>query len=191
MALYHADGNWQRGDPEYTLTVDELFALHPSAAAALWRHLLGTEWITRVTADNIAPDDPLPLLLDNPRACAPRLISGQDHLWLRILDIPRALQARRYDAPGRLVFEVNDHTAHAPARLALESGRHGHATATFTAEPAEPALDISTLGTLYLGDQTVHQLAAAGLVAEHRPGAVLRADQMLRTTAQPWCPDGF
>jgi predicted acetyltransferase len=191
MALYHADGNWQHRDPEYTLTVDELLALHPAAAAALWRHLLGTEWVTRVIAGNIAPDDPLQLLLDNPRACAPQPISGQDRLWLRILDMPQALQARRYDAPGRLVLEVTGHTGHAPARLALESGRDGHGTTTPAAEPADLALGISALGTLYLGDQTVHQLAAAGLVTEHRPGAVRRADLMLRTTARPWCPDGF
>jgi hypothetical protein len=53
------------------------------------------------------------------------------------------------------------------------------------------ALDVSALGTLYLGDRTAHQLAAAGLVTEQRDGALAQADRMLRTATPPWCPDGF
>ena len=30
------------------------------------------EWVARVTVASIALDDPLPLLLDNPRACVPQ-----------------------------------------------------------------------------------------------------------------------
>lgn len=191
IALYHADGGWRHGDPEYTLTVDDLLAAHPAAAAALWRHLLSTEWVTHVTADSVAPGDPLPLLLDNPRACVPRSGSGRDHLWLRILDVARALQARGYDAPGRLVLEVTDRLGYAAGRYALSAGPDGTGTVTATGEDADLTLDVSALGTLYLGDQTAHRLASAGLVAEHRTGALARADRMLRTADPPWCPDGF
>jgi predicted acetyltransferase len=31
-----------------------------------------------------------------------------DGLWVRLIDIPRSLQGRRYAADGRLVFEVDD-----------------------------------------------------------------------------------
>jgi predicted acetyltransferase len=191
MVLYHAEGSWQHGDPEFTLTVDDLLAVHPAAAAALWRHLLATEWVTRVTVPSLSVDDPLPLLLDNPRACVLRPGSGQDHLWLRILDVTRALEARRYDAPGTLVLEVTDRTGYAQGRYALEAGRDGHGSVTATAGRADLALDISTLATIYLGDHTAGRLAAAGLVTEQRTGAVERADRMLRTAARPWCPDGF
>jgi len=191
MALYQADGTWRDGDPEFTLTVRDLFAVRPAATAALWRHLLRTEWVTRVTAANIAPDDPLPLLLDNPRACVRQAGSGADHLWLRILDVARALEARTYDAAGRLVLEVTDRLGYAAGRFAVEAGHDGTGSVTTTGEPADLAVDVSALGTIYLGDQTVHRLAAAGLVTEQRAGAVSRADRMLRTAARPWCPDGF
>jgi predicted acetyltransferase len=194
MALFHVEDKWQDGDPDFALTVRDLLTVHPAAAAALWRHLLNMEWVRRITAVNIAPDDPLPLLLDNPRACVSRTSTGRDHLWLRVLDVPRALEARTYGAPGRLVLDVTDSLGYATGRFALEAGPDGRGSVTPVTPPAEPAdlsLDVSVLGTLYLGDQRVARLAAAGLVAEQRGGAVARADRMLRTAARPWCPDGF
>lgn len=191
MALYGADGSWQHGDPDFALTVHDLFAVSPAAGAALWRHLLSTEWVTSVTASSIAPDDPLPLLLENPRACVAQAGTGEDHLWLRILDVAGALEARTYDAPGRLVLDITDGQGYASGRFALKAGSDGHGSVSSADEPADLAMDISALGTLYLGDQTVHRLAAAGLVAEQRTGAVSCADRMLRSAARPWCPDGF
>ena len=143
--------------------------------SALWRHLLTTEWVNEVTAANIAPDDPLPLLLGNPRACVPRASTGRDHLWLRLLDVARTLESRTYGEEGRLVLDVTD----------------GRGSVGPVSEPADLALDVSVLGTIYLGDQTVPRLATAGLIAERRAGAISRADRMLRTAARPWCPDGF
>jgi predicted acetyltransferase len=191
LALYHMRADWSASDPDYAMTVTDLFAAHPRAAAALWRHLLGLEWVNRVTAESVAPDDPLPLLVDNPRACVLRPGSGFDDLWLRVLDVPRALEARSYDAPGRLVLDVADRLGYAAGTFAVEAAADGTASVTRTGEPADLALDVSVLGTLYLGDQTVTQLAAAGWLTEQRPGAAHRADLMLRTAFRPWCPDGF
>ena len=120
-----------------------------------------------------------------------RSSNGQDHLWLRVLDVARALEARTYGAPGRLVLDVTDRLGYASGRFALEAGPDGHGSVSPAGEPADLTLDVSALGTIYLGDQTVPRLAAAGLVAEQRGGAVSRADRMLRTAARPWCPDGF
>jgi predicted acetyltransferase len=191
LALFHSRGDWTDGDPDYALTVSDMFAAHPRATAALWHYLLGVEWVNRVTAESVAPDDPLPLLLDNPRACQLRTGSGSDDLWLRVLDVPQVLQARAYDAPGRLVLEVADRLGYATGTFALAVAADGTGSVTRTDEPADLALDVSVLGTLYLGDQTASRLAAAGLATEQRPGAAQRADRMLRTAFRPWCPDGF
>ena len=191
MAVYHSDDQWRDGDPDVGLTVVDLFAVDPGAAAELWRYLLTLGWVTRVTASNVAPDDPLPLLLDNPRACVLRPGAGRDHLWLRILDVARVLGARRYGGPGRLVLDITDRLGYASGRFALQAGPDGQGSVSPATEPADLALDVSVLGMLYLGDQTVSRLAAAGLVAEQQAGAVIRADRMLRTATRPWCPDGF
>lgn len=191
LALYNMRADWSASDPDYAMTVSDTFAAHPRAAAALWRHLLGVEWVNRVTVESVAPDDPLPLLVDNPRACVLRAGSGFDELWLRVLDVPRTLEARTYDAPGRLVLDVSDRLEYAAGTFAVEAAGDGTASVTRTSEPADLALDVSVLGTLYLGDQTVTQLAAAGWLTEQRPGAARRGDRMLRTAFRPWCPDGF
>jgi len=70
--------------------------------------------------------------MENPRACVPRPGSGRDHLWLRILDVARALQARGYDAPGRLVIEVTDRLGYTPGRFALRAAPDGTGTVTAT-----------------------------------------------------------
>jgi predicted acetyltransferase len=52
-------------------------------------------------------------------------------------------------------------------------------------------LDVATLGTIYLGGYPLRTLAVAGLVDEHRPGAVGRADPLLRSPVAPWCSGWF
>jgi predicted acetyltransferase len=191
MALYRIADRWSDGDPDYEMTVDDIFAMDSAAAAALWRHLLGTEWVNRVTVVGIAPDDPLPLLLDNPRACVPRPPTGGDHLWLRVLDARRALEARTYAAADHLVLEVIDPAGYTPGRFALETGINGSASVSLVDDKPDLILGVSALAMIYLGNQTFQRLAAADLVSEVRGGAVIRADRMFRTPARPWCADGF
>jgi predicted acetyltransferase len=69
--------------------------------------------------------------------------------------VTRALDARTYDAQGRLVLDITDPLGYAQGRLALEAERDGNGSVTPVSEPADPAMDVSALGTLYLGDQTV------------------------------------
>jgi predicted acetyltransferase len=191
MALYRIADRWSDGDPDYEMTVDDIFAIDPAAGAALWRHLLGIEWVNRVSVVGVAPDDPLPLLLENPRACVPRPSTGVDHLWLRILDVRRALGARSYAAEDHLVLEVIDPAGYTPGRFALATRPDGTASVGVVDDPPDLALGVSALAMIYLGNQTFRRLAAAGLVTEGSARAVLRADHMFRTPARPWCADGF
>jgi predicted acetyltransferase len=52
-------------------------------------------------------------------------------------------------------------------------------------------LDVSALGSVYLGGFTFAQLERAGRVAELREGAVKRADDLFRADRAPWCPEIF
>ncbi len=60
-----------------------------------------------------------------------------------------------------------------------------------TEEAADLRLDVSALGSLYLGDASAVRLAALGRVTEERPGAAALADAVFRTARRPWCPDVF
>ncbi|MCG6497158.1 GNAT family N-acetyltransferase [Kitasatospora sp. A2-31] len=188
--VYKVDDNWDGSYPNCTLTVLDFLALDRATACALWQFVFSVDWVRKVVVENIGPDDPLPLLLEDPRAATP-YVENADFTWLRVLDVEAAFDARTYGAPGRVVLEVEDREGWAAGRWALEVAPDGTGRCTRTADEADLALSASQLGALYLGGETVPRLAAAGLVTELRPGAVVAADLLLRTPLAGWNPDGF
>jgi len=53
---------------------------------------------------------------------------------------------------------------------------------------ADVALDVTELGAAYLGGTRLGALAAAGLVAELRPGAIRQLSAAMSWDPAPWCP---
>ncbi|WP_395295539.1 GNAT family N-acetyltransferase [Kitasatospora hibisci] len=188
--VYKVDDNWDGSYPNCTLTVLDFLALDPATARALWRFVFSVDWVRKVVVENLGPDDPLPLLLDDPRAATP-YAENADFTWVRVLDVEAAFNARTYGAPGRIVLEVEDGEGWAAGRWAVEVAPDGTGRCTRTTDGADLALTVSQLGALYLGGETVPRLAAAGLVTELRPGAAAAADLLLRTPLAGWNPDGF
>lgn len=192
LLAYLVDDVWADGGPNCTLKVLDHFATDRAAAEALWRYAFSVDWVRKVRVENIGPDDPLPLLLVNPRAARP-VSEYEDAVWLKVLDVPAAFGARTYRAPGRVVLEVADSGpgGYADGRWAIEAAADGTGRAVRTEDPADLAMDAGALGSLYLGDGSVPLLTSAGLVRELRPGAAGRADLLLRSAVAPWCPDHF
>ncbi|MFG2793897.1 GNAT family N-acetyltransferase [Streptomyces sp. NPDC048419] len=189
LVAYEVDDKW--GDakqPQDTATVRDLLAATPAAARALWGYLCSIDWVTHVKSGQRAPDDLLPLLLPDARAA--RITSAADWLWVRILDVIRALESRTYEGAGSLVLEVADRAGLAGGRYRLEASAQG-ASCTPTTESAELTLDVGDLARLWLGDESVARLVALGRVQEERAGAALVGDALLRTSRRPWCPDMF
>jgi predicted acetyltransferase len=132
---------------------------------------------------------PLMLQLAEPRRLG---LNVREGMWLRLVDLPAALEARSYAAAGSLTFEVTDEFCPWNAgRWRLEVGADGRGTVT--ASDAEPdlTLDIADLATVYLGAFTFAHLAGAGRVGECRPGAVAEAGALFVTAAAPWSSTMF
>jgi predicted acetyltransferase len=167
--LWRTHDQWTDAGPNGEVQVRELVAGTPEATAALWHFLLNIDLTRKVSWWTGAADDPVLYLVNEPRQLAP---TWSDGLWVRILDLPAALGARRYACPVDVVLEVTD------TRLESNAGRWrltgGPATATCVATTGEAdlALDIKELGASYLGGTSLGSLAAAGLVRELRPGAL-------------------
>ncbi|MFJ2959481.1 GNAT family N-acetyltransferase [Streptomyces sp. NPDC087270] len=192
------DHHWPGKLPRAELTVGDLIAATPAAEQALWRFLFSMDWITRITSGYRAPDDIMPLLLGDPRAARPEAYA--DFMWLRVLDTPAALTARRYEgAATGLVLQVHDEvrdgdrTVAGPAagRFLLETDDKGAASCTPSTAPADLSLSAADLGCLYLGDESAVRLAVLGRITEHRAQAARVADTLFRTARRPWCPDVF
>ncbi|MFE2879108.1 GNAT family N-acetyltransferase [Streptomyces roseus] len=187
LAVYGTDAHWTEAKvPLNTLQVKDLIAVTPEAQRALWHFLCSIDWVLKVRTGYRAPDDLVAQLLPDPRSA--RIVTASDFLWVRVLDVVRALGARTYAVPGVLVLEVTDPGGPAAGRYRLDAGT---GECTLTREPADLRLDASALGALYLGDESAQRLGALGRIAQERPGALALADAVFRTARRPWCPDIF
>jgi predicted acetyltransferase len=190
FARYRVKGDWNDGLPQSTLRVAEALATSPLATRELWRFLFGVDLVTKVESWTLSADHPLFLLVTEPRRLRMRL---GDALWLRILDVERALAGRSYATEGTVSFELVDGFRPENAGVwhleategAAQVTRPGGSTAT------DLRLDVADLGSVYLGAFSFAQLEQAGRVEELEPGALDRADALFRMSTAPWCPEIF
>ncbi|WP_341945738.1 GNAT family N-acetyltransferase [Microbacterium sp. LWH11-1.2] len=153
----------EKGDSfRFRLDIGLLVAETPDAVAALWRFALEHDLVDQVTADLRPLDDPLPWLVADPRGVTQVV---HDHGWLRILDVPVALSARRYSAPLDTVIRVEDSLGFASGDWHLRVDGAGAATVD-RVETATPdiSLDVSVLSSLYAGGVRAASLHGAGRI---------------------------
>ena len=183
-ALYRLHFSADRGIPRGHTSVIEALGDSPVATRELWRYLLSIDWMERVRAGLLPLDHELLLLLREPR----RLTFNQrDGLWVRLVDVDAALNARTYKPGEPVSFELADEFCPWNAGT-WEAGPEG---ASRSNSEAELRLDASALGSAYLGGFSFAQLARAGRVEELADGALDRADGLFRTDRYPWCPEIF
>lgn len=171
-ALWRVKAGWNNTGPNGEVAVAEVVAASPDAYTALWRFLLSIDLTRTVKYQFAAVDEALPFLVTNPAGLRGSI---DPSLWIRIVDVPAALTARRYATAVDVVLEVSD------ALLTDNAGRWhlvgDRSSAKCEPTDAEPdlTLDVRELGAVYLGGTSLTALAAAGLVTELRPGAVTSA----------------
>jgi predicted acetyltransferase len=191
FATYRVMDKWEGNLSHKCLQVVDLVEVTAEARAALWRYLCDVDLVDTIAAWTCPVDEPLRWLLAESRRLNVNHIS--DELWVRLLDVPAALSARRYAAPGRVVFEVADEfrpDGAAVGRFALDGGPDGADAARADAEP-DLVLAVADLGAAYLGGVSFSTLERAGLVEERTPGALARADAMFRTDPAPFAMTWF
>jgi len=187
-ATYRIKSDWGDVGSKSMLSVIETLASDGAAARDVWRYLFGVDLIGRIQYRHGPVDDPLLLMLAEPRRLALRVGDG---LWLRILDVPAALTARGYRTDGDIVIEVLDEVLPETAGRWRLSVSHGGGAGTPTNQSADVQLDITDLGAVYLGGFTFRQLADAGRGTECTPGAIERADLLFAADRTPWSPHVF
>ena len=187
-AVYRVKPDWQTRGPRSTVTVHELTAGTPAAYAAMLRYLLDMDLVGEVVL-RLGADDPLVHMLADPRAAIRTVLDG---LWVRVVDVDRALTARRFLVPADLVLEVEDALCPWNAgRWRLVVGEDGRAEVTRTDAPADLELDVTALGAAYFGGARLTTLAAAGRIRECRPGALARASTTFLHDDEPRCLELF
>lgn len=187
-ARFRVKPGWSSAGPEGTVIVSDLAALDPAADAALWRFLFDIDLTSSLVARGRPVDEGWRHMVSDIRRCRPEL---RDALYVRLVDVGAALQARTYRAPVDVVFEVED--AFCPwntGRWRLSGDAKG-ASCERTEDPADLALSVRELGAAYLGGVSLTSLAAAGRVDELRRGALPEASLAFGSDPAPWLPHGF
>ncbi len=163
-----------------TIVVEDFFAPTTDAYLGLLRFLLGLDLIDRVVFWMLPLDDPLPCLLVDRRAV--RVTAVHDETWLRIVDVGRALAARRYFGDGTVTVAVDDPLL-ADNTAAFTLSRSG-------AEPADRHPDVHVgvagLSAVLLGGSTWRALAVAGLARAEDPAAIGLADRLFAVPDPPY-----
>jgi predicted acetyltransferase len=168
--------------------VVEHVATNPQSYLALWNYLMSIDLTRTVSMWLASPDEPLLHAVSDPLRLGGRL---GDALWVRVLDVPAALAARRYAVDVDVVIQVTD------AALPSNSGRWRlvgsptGATCVSTMDEPDLSCDVRALGAAYLGGTALATLAATGQVIEHRPGAITRTDAAMRWYPAPSSQEVF
>ncbi|MCI3269837.1 GNAT family N-acetyltransferase [Streptomyces cylindrosporus] len=175
-------------DASNTLTVDETIATDDSASTALARFVLGHDLVSQVVFKHCPPDHPLRWQLTDFRAG--QVTDATDWLWVRLLDVPRALTARGWFTDGELVLDVTDPFLGEQGRHLL-TVRDNKAECVPTDRAPDLSLDVGDLGSIYLGGTTPSTLVRAGHIRAHHPDAPALADALFRTARAPHCLHWF
>ena len=184
-ALYRVKQEWDAaGFSTGSLIVVEAVSPTPEATRELWRWILDFDWTARIVADFLPLDHPLFLLLAEPRRTQFVVGDGQ---WVRLVDVEAALAARSYTGDAEVVVDVAD------AFLPENAGRWrlGPDGAERTDAAPELRLDVTGLGSVYLGGFRFADLVRASRAEELVPGAAGRGDALFGTSALPWCSEIF
>jgi predicted acetyltransferase len=194
FALAEVDGRDGEGFAHRTLRVEDLHAADVGAAAGLWRFLLDVDLVGAVEGWLRPIDEPLELLLCDPRDCT--TTGRNDETWLRILDVPVALAARSFPAmtgaaAAPVLLAVHDPLLPANAGVYRIGGGPAERVGPLGAGRPELECDVAGLSMAYLGDRAPSALVATGWWRAHAAEAVTRADLLFATAAVPWCGTFF
>ena len=219
-AIYRVREAWDDRGPKGELLVREVVAATPRAERGIWRWLFDIDLVGTIRAERVPVPPPILHVLAEPRrlgltvidglwlrivdlpaALAGRRYASDDHLVLDVADDFCPWNAGRWRlAAGGGDGSTDGGGDRGPSGEGpTDAGEDGpcHAGATRsaridrTAEPADLALDVADLGAAYLGGVPFRDLAAAGRVAEMRPGAIRRADALFAADRTPSCTTQF
>lgn len=184
----YAFAGWESTPP--TLKVRDLVAATAQARRELLRFLANLDLVERVTVPMVAANDPLTWALVDPSRIS--YTQRQHGLWVRVLDVVAAFEAREYRGSGTFTLQVQD-------PLSLVAGTYrftlteGNASISLLEhpEPADASCEVTALGPLLLGACTVTDLVVAGLLKPASPAASATLGSLLDLPGLPHAINGF
>ncbi|WP_046501237.1 GNAT family N-acetyltransferase [Streptomyces odonnellii] len=188
FTLFRSRPDWDNSGPKGTIELQDLHALDPVAYASLWRFLADIDLTSTIRARNRPADDAFQYLASDIRRCGLVL---RDSLYVRLVEVGAALEARTYRAPVDVVLAVEDGFCPWNEGRWRLSGDTKGATCERTTDAPDLTLSVADLGAAYLGGISLTALSRAARIQEHRPGALAEAATAFSSDPAPWLPHGF
>jgi predicted acetyltransferase len=166
------------------LRVTDFFALSPAAYQALWHVLGGYDNVEEIVWDRAPPDDPLPLMLVEPRLLNQ---SVRDGIMARLVTVEDALAQRPYAVVSDLRFELLDTFCPWNAgRWHVATSPEGGRATRIDGQKVDFALTPDTLASLIFGRYSASDANRAGLLENFsKCDALVRWDTALRLAHPP------
>jgi predicted acetyltransferase len=183
---FRVESKYDGAHSDDTVHVIELFGSSPGSWWALWSVVLGLDLATRIKSRVRPLDDPLFEYLTGIRRVNRTLT---DTVWVRVLDVERALTSRTYSEPGLITLGVADAMGIANGTFRL--GWDGHRLeCSGSSEPADLEIDVADLGVALMGHPRFTTSVLAGTIEGSMDTAAL-ADRMFAHHRAPFCPEVF
>ncbi|MGO2052016.1 hypothetical protein CIK76_08095 [Glutamicibacter sp. BW80] len=184
-------GGWD--EPKAKLVVQKLVATSDAARFKLFEYLGNHDLVEEVHGQGPVAD-PLRNVLDNVRDYHVRSID--DVLWLRVLDVAAAFEARGYQRDGRLLLCVNDPMNLISGTYLFDVSDSQAAVSRVVAgnAPASvPTVKLSErdLAGLYLGTVQLDRLLASGRAELEGGGTAGPWLDLFSTACEGFTPHGF
>lgn len=187
-ATYKVKHEWPESIAKLQITVRHLIGSTPQGWADTWRYLFDIDLVHSVSSWNRPVDEPLLDLMQEPRRSR---FSLKDGLYVRLVDVPAALEARGYNGDGTIVIEVSDpFCPWNEGRYSITTAPDG-ASCERTTASAQIACTATDLAAAYLGGTGFRRLHRAGRVQELAPGTLALADALFAADPAPWCAVAF
>jgi predicted acetyltransferase len=183
---FRVKNDWSESGAE--IIVEELDADGARARAALWRFVLDLDLVRRFSKQGAPMDETVRYIVADLRSVK---AEQQDGTYARLVDVARALEARRYLTDLDVIIGVKDPLlTHNNGNIRLEAGPDG-ASVTRSRRRPDLIMNVRDLSAIYLGGIPLNALARAGLVAERTEGAAAATASAFGWPESPFCPDFF
>jgi predicted acetyltransferase len=183
---FRVKNDWSESGAE--VIVEELDAAGAEASAGLWRFVLDLDLVRSFSRQGAPLDESVRYLVSDLRSVK---AEEQDGTYARLVDVPRALEARRYLTELDVIIRVQDPLfRHNTGTFHVVAGPDG-ASVTRVRGRADLAMSIRDLSAIYLGGTPLTALARAGLVLERTKGAAAATAVAFGWPQPPFCPDFF
>jgi predicted acetyltransferase len=183
---FRVKNNWDESGAE--VIIDELDAASGAARGALWRFVLDLDLVRTFTRHGAPLDEAVRYLVSDLHSIKAEL---QDGTYARLVDVPRALEARRYLTELEVTIRVEDPLLRQNSGTFQVAGDHDGASVTRGRRRPDLVMNVRDLGAIYLGGTSLAALVRAGLVTERTKGAAAAVGAAFAWSQPPFCPDFF